>query len=66
MHDYFFLCRFSGGVDKSTGVRNNIIEFDPETEEWQEIGTMKDARSLPAVSVVSYSDYADWCETYGK
>ena len=53
-------------MDKSTGVRNNIIEFDPETEEWQEIGTMKDARADHAVSVVSYSDYADWCETYGK
>ena len=66
MHDYFFLFRFSGGVDNSNDVRNNIIEFDPETEEWQEIGTMKDARAVHAVSVVSYSDYADWCETYGK
>ena len=39
-----------------------ILEYNHETEEWQEIGAMKEARDSLAVSVVSFKDYADWCE----
>ena len=41
---------------------NNILEYNPETEEWQEIGVMTEARVYHAASVVSYKDFADWCE----
>ena len=44
------------------GPRNEISEYDPGTETWQEIGTMKEARSKHAVTVVSLEDYAAWCE----
>ena len=49
-------------VDSELGDnRNDILQYNPETEEWQKIGTMKEARQLTAVTVVSYKDYADWC-----
>ena len=55
MH-YFFI----GGFDWNA--RANILEYDPETEEWTEIGTMKEARYAQGVSVVEYSDFADFCK----
>ena len=39
-----------------------IEEYNPENEEWLRIGSMKNARYEHAVSVVSFEDYADWCE----
>ena len=41
---------------------NDILEYNPETETWQEVGTMKEARRDHAVTIVSLKDYADWCE----
>ena len=38
-----------------------ILEFNYEIETWTEIGTIKEAREAHAVSVVSYDDYAKWC-----
>ena len=38
------------------------MEYDPVTEEWQEVGKMKEGRRDHAVSVVSFKDYAAWCE----
>ena len=49
----------SGGHDES--YRNEILEFDPETKKWSQIGKMREARSAHAVSVVNYEDYAEYC-----
>ena len=58
---FFFFRKFLGGVDGS-GMRKDILEYNPVTEEWQEIGTMKEAINEPAVTHVSFEDYAAWCE----
>ena len=50
----------SGGYDGSKYL-NKILEFNYETETWTEIGTIEEARGQHAVSVVSYDDYANWC-----
>ena len=42
-------------------IRNEILEFDPETKKWTQIGTMMEARSSHAVSMVNYEDYAEYC-----
>ena len=50
----------SGGYDGST--RNEILEYDPETKKWTQIGTMREARYGHRISVVNYSDYAEFCQ----
>ena len=40
---------------------NNIQEYNPETEKWTQIASMGEARWAPAVSVVDFEDYADFC-----
>ena len=57
----FFICQTLGGSDGSSR-RKEILEYNPGTETWQEIGTMKEARSTHAVTIVSLGDYAAWCE----
>ena len=42
--------------------RNAILEYNPVTEQWQEVGKMKEGKVLHAVSVVSFNQYAAWCE----
>ena len=44
--------------------RKTILEYHHMTEEWQEIGGMKEARAGHAVTVVKWQDYAKWCTTY--
>ena len=56
MDTYFY----SGGYDGSSA-RNNILEYDPETDKWTEVGTMREARYRHAVSVVDLRNYADYC-----
>ena len=56
----FFIWRFLGGWDGLTAY-NNILEYNQETEEWQEVGVMKEPRFDHSVTVVSYEDYAEWC-----
>ena len=56
----FFIWRFLGGWD-GLKAYNNILEYNQETEEWQEVGAMKEARFDHSVTVVSYEDYAEWC-----
>ena len=41
---------------------NAILEYDPETKKWTKISTMSEARSDHAVSVVNYSDFANFCK----
>ena len=50
---------YSGGYDGS--VRNDILEYDPETKKWKQIGTMREAKAVHAVTVVDFRDYADFC-----
>ena len=52
---------YSGGQDETRYTMNDILEYDPETEKWTQIGTMREARDDHAVSVVKYEDYAEWC-----
>ena len=49
-----------GGWDGSRPF-NTIFEYNPDADEWSEIGAMKEARATPGVSLVSYREYADWC-----
>ena len=50
---------YSGGYDGS--VRNDILEYDPETKKWKQIGTMREAKAVHAVTVVDFRDYANSC-----
>ncbi len=59
---------YSGGkvaYDKSP-TRNDILEYNPETKEWTQIGTMREDMRRSgqghAVSVVKYEDYLDFCQ----
>ena len=57
---WFLIRRFLGGWD-GFNVYNNILEYNPEIEEWQEVGAMEEERYVSGVSLVSYADYADMC-----
>ena len=50
---------YSGGYARNA--LNDILEFDPETKKWTQIGTMREVRWAHAVSVVKYEDYLDFC-----
>ena len=52
---------YSGGQDETRYTMNDILEYDPETEKWTQIGTMREERLGHAVSVVDFEDYADFC-----
>ena len=56
----FHLIYILGGVDNSSPSKS-ILEFDPEKEEWQKIGSMKEARWGLGMTVVTFADYAAWC-----
>ena len=59
---FYLLKIFLGGFDNGDRTfKNMILEYNPKSEQWQQVGTMKEARSSPGLSVVSYKDYADWC-----
>ena len=51
----------SGGNDSNDIPINKILEFNPETEAWTKIGTMKVATGDHRLSIVDYRDYADMC-----
>ena len=40
---------------------DNILEFDIDNEEWQDIGIMKVARNAHEISIVGFDDFANWC-----
>ena len=52
---------YPGGYDGSSE-KNDILEYDPGTRNWTQIGTMREARWVSAVSVVHYDDYTDFCQ----
>ena len=49
-----------GGVD-FTSPSDQILEFNQEKEEWNKIGSMKEARWGQGMAVVALKDYAAWC-----
>ena len=56
--------KFLGGElteSSSYKYRRNIMEFNKQTEKWEDIGTMENGISYHAVSVVDYHQYAKWC-----
>ena len=57
-------CILSGGSLGPSGgysSREEILEFNQETESWIVIGAMKEPRKLLAVSVISFDEYENWC-----
>ena len=51
--------KFLGGYDGSW--RDEILEFDPLTGQWKEVNRMTKGRSHHAVSVMKYSEAAQFC-----
>ena len=45
---------------------NNILEYDPETKKWKEVGTMEEARYGHAVLPVQYRDFGIYCKRERK
>ena len=52
---------YSGGWDDFNNALSDILKYDPETEEWTQINTMREAKGSFAVSVVDFGNYAGWC-----
>ena len=52
--------KFKGGHDGRW--KNTILEYDISGDFFTEIGTMLEARSIFAVSVVKYVDFSDLCK----
>ena len=48
--------------EASKAYNNRILEYNQETEDWEEVGAMKEARAAHGLAAVSYKDYAKWCE----
>ena len=53
----------SGGYDASIHVDHldDILQFEPESGEWLQIGTLKHKRSHHAVSVINFNSIKDFC-----
>ena len=63
MDIYFYSGGLTGSIIRNNvNIRNDILEYDPETKKWTQIGTMREARHAHAVSVVDFSDYAEFCQ----
>ena len=58
---YFSVYFYSGGSDDDNA-RDDILEYDHETDKWTLIGTIREARDALAVSVVDFTDYAEFCK----
>ena len=59
-----YFLKFLGGEfmeSSSYKYRRNIMEFNKQTENWEDIGNMNNKISYHAVSVVDYHQYAKWC-----
>ena len=56
------ICSIAGGWDANDEHEDTVLEFDKETETWSEVGHMMRAEGMHALSVVNFSDFADWCQ----
>ena len=61
MDIYFYLLGGRISLD-NTNTKNDILEYDPETKKWTQIGSLREARAAHAVSVLNFTDYAEWCD----
>merc|ERR1711971_1021626 len=52
-----------GGNNGDGNPTNKILEYNPETEEWTEIGTMRVATGDHGLSLVGFKDYEEMCMT---
>ena len=52
---------YSGGFDVSTQGFEDILEFDGQTEQWQQIGTLKKRRYFHSTSVIDYNLIKEYC-----
>ena len=44
-----------------SGETIDIMEYNLDDEEWQDIGIMKVARNAHEISIVGFDDFANWC-----
>merc|ERR1719300_2109085 len=51
----------TGGHDYFENDFDEVIEFDPKSEEWSQVGRMMVARSSHGISIVSAKDIVDFC-----
>ena len=51
---------FHSGRSDDDNARDDILEYDPETDKWTQISTIREARDSLAVSVVDFTDYAEF------
>ena len=63
MNLFVFLGGITDNVDEivEDKIRNEIIEYNPNTEQWVEIGEMINPLFSHGISVVNYEDYEQWC-----
>ena len=60
LNEKFAIIKYTGGKYGSR-VLSEILQFDPLTGQWKEGDWMIQARSSHAVSVVNYSEVAQYC-----
>ena len=53
--------RLAGGKDLVEGLIKAILEYDVTADAFTEIGTMTQARTWHAISVVRYADFSKVC-----
>ena len=56
-----YVCILGGKTNE-----RKILEFNPETESWSNIGAMLEARLHNRVTIVSFADYVKWCKWIRK
>ena len=40
---------------------DDILQFDPESPKWDQIGKMKQKRTNQAISIINYNSVKDYC-----
>ena len=58
---YYNLLLNAGGLDSSSEILDDVLEYDEESEVWIKIGTMSLKRMEHAVSVINYNSIKDYC-----
>ena len=52
---------YSGGYYPGMAGFEDILEFDGQTEQWRQIGTLKKGRYLHSTSVIDYNMIKEYC-----
>ena len=69
LYDAFYILIhifFKGGSDYKGSISEQtfydfILEFNPETETWAQIGVMTSGRAAQGVAIVNFEDFKDVC-----